>query len=341
MKLSLAVLLLFSSSAWAFDSGRASFAIRVNELSIPYQVFAVFALPGETLELAVAEPGPGRFLLETPTETRGGRSWTVKAPANPGVHRFVIRSSSDHIQLNVLVMHPSGSVESGKLDGYDIGEYPAIPLRGNPIYEAPRGFVELSAETAAIRLSPHFTLSQFPCKQSEGYPKYLVVRELLILKLEMLLERLNAEGIAADSFSIMSGYRTPYYNRAIGNVPYSRHVYGGAADIFVDVDPEDGRMDDLDGNGKVDYRDAQFLYRLADNLFGEEPHVWLAGGKGVYRRNEAHGPFLHIDARGERARWGLIPTSAPANAATNRVREAAPGDRRYRRRSKAPGATRR
>lgn len=314
MKPVLVLLLLFSSSAWAFDPGRASFAVRVNDLTVPYVVFSVFALPGETLELAVAEPGRERFLLETPTETMSGRAWTFVAPAGPGVQRLVVRSPTDHIQLNVLVMHPSASVEAGKLDGYDIGEYPAVPLRGNPIYEAPRGFVELSAETESIRLSPHFTLSQFPCKQIEGYPKYLVVREPLVLKLEMLLERLNEAGIAAETFFIMSGYRTPHYNKAIGNVPYSRHVYGGAADIYVDVDPRDGQMDDLDGNGAVDYRDAQFLYRLADGLFNEEPHAWLAGGKGVYRRNEAHGPFLHIDARGERARWGLIPSSAPAAA---------------------------
>ena len=47
----------------------------------------------------------------------------------------------------------------------------------------------------------------------------------------------------------MSGYRTPFYNRSIGNqTRFSRHVYGDAADIYAD-DDGDGKMDDLDGDG--------------------------------------------------------------------------------------------
>ena len=30
-----------------------------------------------------------------------------------------------------------------------------------------------------------------------------------------------------------------------GNVKYSRHVYGGAADIFIDENPKDEMMDDF------------------------------------------------------------------------------------------------
>lgn len=105
----------------------------------------------------------------------------------------------------------------------------------------------------------------------------------------------------------MSGFRTPFYNRAIGNGRHSRHVYGGAADFYVDVAPRDDRMDDLNGDGNHDYRDAQWLYRRAEALFANRPHRHLRGGLGVYRSTAAHGPFLHMDARGRRARWGLIP----------------------------------
>ena len=48
----------------------------------------------------------------------------------------------------------------------------------------------------------------------------------------MILQKVNERGYRCDTFHIMSGYRTPYYNGAIGNVRYSRHVWGGAADIF-------------------------------------------------------------------------------------------------------------
>jgi hypothetical protein len=156
-------------------------------------------------------------------------------------------------------------------------------------------------------VSPHFRLGQFPAKQAGGYPKYLVVREQLLLKLELLLERVNERGVTADSFTIMSGYRTPFYNATIGNGRYSRHIYGGAADIFIDVSPVDDDMDDVNGDGMRDFRDAQWLYRLANELFREPAHSPLRGGLGVYRRTSAHGPFLHVDARAQRARWGLLP----------------------------------
>lgn len=304
--------LLLCQVCWAFEPGRAAFALQVNDFVVPYREFAVYALPGETLELAVIDPGDGRYALETPSGTVGGTAWTLAAPESPGLQSIEVRSATDAIRLNLLVMHDARSASDGKLGDYQIGQYPSAPLHGNPAYNAPVGFVELNAETESVRLSPHFTLGQFPSKQSVDYPKYLVLRERLLLKLEMLLERVNAQGIAADSFVIMSGFRTPHYNKAIGNVPNSRHVYGGAADIFVDVEPRDGVMDDLNGDGAMDYRDAQYLYRLADDLFTEPDNRWLAGGQGVYRRNQAHGPFMHIDARGSPARWGLIPTGAPA-----------------------------
>jgi hypothetical protein len=28
-----------------------------------------------------------------------------------------------------------------------------------------------------------------------------------------------------------------------------------------------------------------------------------AGGMSIYRRNPVHGPFVHVDTRGYRARW--------------------------------------
>jgi len=36
----------------------------------------------------------------------------------------------------------------------------------------------------------------------------------------------------------------------------------------------------------------------------ESAHPSLVGGVGIYPANSAHGPFVHIDVRGTRARWG-------------------------------------
>ena len=296
---------LFPAAAPAFESGRAAFELEINDdLVVPYEVFAVYVLPGERLSLRAPVPtaaaDSGR-LVES-----GSGSWLWHAPAEAGLAVLRFSDGAAQIQLNALVLHPLGDVSQGYLSGYRIGDYPP-PLNGDPVYEAPDGFIELTAELLDTRVSPHFTLGQFPSKQSTALPKYLILRENLLLKLELLLERLNESGIEADSFTVMSGFRTPYYNRAIGNGDHSRHIYGGAADIYVDVAPRDDIMDDLNGDGRSDYRDAQWLYRLADELFGRPEYIEFRGGLGVYRSNAAHGPFLHVDARGRRARWGLLP----------------------------------
>lgn len=308
----LALTLLSQSTAClGFESGRAAFTVRVNDLEIPYSVFAVYVLPSERLEIAVVDAS-ARSTSELVADdgelvVSGTGLWTWRSPNSAGAAELRVRAGGDEIRLNVLVMHPASSVRNERINGFRIGRYEAEPLNGNPLYLPADGFVELTQANADLLLSPHFRLSQFPSKQAGRFPKYLVLREQLLLKLELLLEHVNASGVAADSFTIMSGYRTPFYNAAIGNVPYSRHVFGGAADIYIDVAPVDNYMDDLNQDGARDYRDAQWLYALANELFGRQQFAALRGGLGVYRRTSAHGPFLHIDARAQRARWGLLP----------------------------------
>jgi uncharacterized protein YcbK (DUF882 family) len=125
----------------------------------------------------------------------------------------------------------------------------------------------------------------------------------MLIKLETLLEASNERGWKADTFFVMSGFRTPYYNRSIGNTTStSRHLYGGAADIWIDHDG-DGQMDDLNRDGKINRQDARVLADLAESLSERGGRDWPAGGIGIYNATAAHGPFLHIDARGYKARW--------------------------------------
>jgi len=114
----------------------------------------------------------------------------------------------------------------------------------------------VTEENQDTMVSPHFTLKQFACNQDSGFPKYLVLRERLVLKLEDILEKVNKHAYRCDTFHIMSGYRTPYYNELNGNVKHSMHLWGGAADIFIDESPKDGMMDDLNKDGRIDWRDA-------------------------------------------------------------------------------------
>ena len=193
--------------------------------------------------------------------------------------------------------------KDGQLNGYRIGAYPQQPLRGLDIYLPPKGFVEVTEETAALRVSPNFTLGEFVSKQASGYPKYVVLRSSLLLKLENILAGLNNAGHPADRLVIMSGYRTPFYNRSIGNVQYSRHVWGGAADVYVDDDPRDGRIYERNGDGRVDRSDAKWFASFVDEMSRKGAFGPRVGGLGVYGITSAHGPVIHVDVRGTRARW--------------------------------------
>ncbi len=299
------------SSRPPFDPGLAPFAVEVRGDRVPYRVLAVAVLPGESLPVSVAKRGGGRFTLKAPAGeiTRRDKEhhwgWSWKAPATPGalVPVAVEREDGAEVRLNVFVMRPAAGIKNGTLNGYRIGRYPDKPLKGLLIYRPPQGFIEVTEENRDTLVSPHFTLGQFLCKQAGGYPKYLALRERLLLKLEYLLEVVNDQGVRADSFYVMSGFRTPAYNTAIGNVRYSRHQWGGAADVFIDEN-RDGVMDDLNGDGKVTGADADFLYDLFDSLQERDEYVGFIGGLGRYGSTPNHGPFVHVDARGFKARWG-------------------------------------
>lgn len=306
----LAALLVAGWPAQPRAEDRASFRLRVGGESCPYRVFSAFVLPSHELAIEIVDAPRGSsfdVLAERgAVRTHAPRRWAWMAPAEPGLYPLSVRerASEEQILLNVFVLVPASRVEEEWLNGYRIGAYPARALRGLEIYKVPRGFVEVTPENASTRLSPHFTLGQFVCKQVADYPKYVVLRPRLLLKLEHLLRLVNEQGHEYESLVIMSGYRTPFYNAALRDVAHSRHIYGGAADIYADEHPRDGVMDDLNRDGAVDRRDAEWLYDLIDAHAGREPHQPLLGGLGAYGATDAHGPFVHVDVRGFKARWG-------------------------------------
>lgn len=311
----------------ATAAGRASFSVAFRDLVVPYEVFLLRALPGESLTLRTDGGARGDRFRLVGTAGRvvpaAGSGWTWTAPATPGVYRLVIRrepaaagprsvagaapaaaptAASDSIVLNAVVLVPFRALRDGELDGYALGRYPEKPFRDLARYRRPMGFVRLRPENADVRVSPHFTLGQFPAKGPPGWPKYLVLNERLLLKLEMTLEEARRRGIRATTFRVLSGYRSPWYNGDLGRPAYSRHVYGDAADIYVDEDG-DGRMDDLTGDGRIDVRDARVLYDIVEEMDRDASRRFFLGGLGQYRTTRAHGPFIHLDTRGYRARW--------------------------------------
>jgi uncharacterized protein YcbK (DUF882 family) len=202
---------------------------------------------------------------------------------------------------------PFSTKVHGNIGSYHLGDWPSEKKAiSNPAYSNPKGFLEVTHENFSTRLSEHFTLGQFITKdQLSVWPKYVVLQPRLVDKLELTIEELAREGHPVKGLFVMSGFRTPEYNEqgvgAGGRSAISRHQFGDAADVYPD-DQGKGRMDDLNGDGRVDLKDARILALAADAV--EWQHPELAGGIGIYPATNAHGPFVHIDARGTRARWG-------------------------------------
>ncbi|MEZ5357251.1 MAG: hypothetical protein R3F48_00380 [Candidatus Zixiibacteriota bacterium] len=300
---------LIDSGSVRFQENKVGFSISARGHVTNLKLFSVFALPNESLFVSCASCDEGTGIRvaaddNVPALTAVGWRWI--APSQPGIHDLIVTAdySADTMCLRIFVLHPFSEVKNGTLNGYRIGQYPKKPYKGLPQYNPPRGFVEVTEENADILLTPHFRLRQFLCKQDGEYPKYVVLRSLLLLKLEYILEKVNQAGYRCDTFGILSGYRTPWYNKAIGNVKYSRHQWGGAVDFYIDENPVDSMMDDLNRDGKINWKDAALLYDIVDDMYGTEPYERFIGGLGRYRKTEKHGPFVHVDVRGFRARWG-------------------------------------
>ena len=120
--------------------------------------------------------------------------------------------------------------------------------------------------------------------------------------MEYLLEKVNSLGYTIDTFGFISGFRTPYYNKAIRNVSRSRHLYGGAADIYIDQN-QDGYMDDLNGDSITDEKDVRIFYNWVEEELGKSSYERFKGGLGFYKKNGIHQGFIHVDVRGWKARW--------------------------------------
>jgi len=268
---------------------------------------------GRPLGLPLATPLPlgARYRWEP---ALGGRTdlpgrqvylGTLWAPSRPGVWRLWVETDTAAAALDLLVLTrvPFATKQGSHLNGYRIGRYPTEGSDRTDRYAPPPGFLEITPEMAQLRVSAHLRFGQFLTKDQFGvWPKYLVLDLRLVDKLELVLQELNAMGVRAERLFIMSGYRTPAYNGpgGDGRARLSRHMWGDAADIWVDNDG-DGYIDDLNGDGRASLADAYVILQAIDRV--EARHPDLVGGAGVYEATAAHGPFVHVDARGYRARW--------------------------------------
>ena len=139
----------------------------------------------------------------------------------------------------------------------------------DPAYRTPYGnpapLFAITDESREYKLSDHFKLKEFCCKNTSY--KYVRVAPHLVETLEKI------RAVVKKPIIVASGHRPEAYNQRIGGATDSLHIPGLAADIKVD--------------GYTGYK----LATICDRVIG----AW--GGVGSYPT------WAHADVRGSYARW--------------------------------------
>lgn len=249
-------------------------------------------------------------VLGTPGDGAEGRldDGGAPAPRMAGVYELQLGAGGETRAfgeaLRIVVTVPFDRIRNGRIGPYHLGRWPTEGEGRTDAYAPPGGFIEVTEHNVHLPLSQHLTVGDFVTKDQQNvWPKYVALDPRLIDKLELVILELRVMGIQADRMVVMSGFRTPQYNRyRLNNPPssLSRHQFGDAADVWVDNEG-DWYMSDLNGDGRRDLNDARVILDAVERV--ERRHPDLVGGAGLYRANRARGPFIHIDVRGMRARW--------------------------------------
>lgn len=306
----LMLFLNFVVTAGAYSVEEASFSIVYNDLKIPLNTFSIFVLPREGIEIYIAEEDQNeQYIIELGgKEYQSNDSFKWQAHAKPGHYPVTIRKKnssgrSSKINLNVFVLHPFSEKKGVYINGFKIGHYPSIPPDKELHYSIPKGFLKIEESLLDLKVTPHFKMEQLLTKQRNQCPQYIVIKEKLLLKMEYLLKEVNNSGYEVDTFGIVSLYRSPYFNKKLGNqTDLSRHLFGDAVDIYIDND-NDNWMDDLNSDGKINKVDANVLFNIAQKFDQQKEYKFLQGGLSSYKGNGVRGPFIHIDTRGFHVNW--------------------------------------
>lgn len=262
--------------------------------------------PGQPVD--TSDHADDTVATELRVATQPADTGTSVAPTRAGIWGLAIKVGAalkPVTDFSVITVRPFSEKQRGRIGLYYIGSWPGEKGRARRGYAIPSGFIEVTRANQDVYVSDHFRLRDFLTHdQGNVWPKYIVLELKLVDKLELVLSDLEARGYNPAGVRVLSGFRTPQYNVSggdpSGRAALSRHMYGDAADIFLDNDGN-GVMDDLNHDRRVNIRDSQIILAAVDRV--EREHPELIGGAGVYVASSGHGPFIHIDTRGFRARW--------------------------------------
>ena len=122
------------------------------------------------------------------------------------------------------------------------------------------------------KITENFSLSEFRCKDGTDVP------EDLMENVTLLCENLQVfRDYIGKPVRVISGYRSPKYNRRIGGARRSQHMQAKAADIKV--------------KGMKPSEVKEIIVQLI------KEGKMMKGGIGLYTT------FTHYDVRGRNARW--------------------------------------
>ncbi|MEO8575882.1 MAG: D-Ala-D-Ala carboxypeptidase family metallohydrolase [Gemmatimonadales bacterium] len=271
-------------------------------------VLLKFAMPGQSVEYPLDVHGDPTALSYS--WVRVGDSTTVEpprpllgaqviTPAKAGFYRLaLVRGEKQRIVsgLTVAVLVPFKEKEGAMLKGYRIGTYLAERISGNQ--EPPEGFLEITESDVDLAISKHLKVGDFlNHDRQETWPRYAAVSPRLLDKLELVISELARwhGGTTEDvqlALDVHSGFRAPDHNRRIRRAARdSQHQYGDAADVAIDAN----------GDGKYTAMDSRMVGLAVEIV--ELKHPDLVGGLGIYTSGHSRTTYVHIDARGKRARW--------------------------------------
>ena len=267
-----------------------------------------FAMPGELIEYPLDVHGDPTALgyswirvgdtvnVTTPVALNGAN---VFVPPTAGFYRLaLVRDGKRRIVdgLTVAVLVPFGEKDGAMLNGYRIGTYLAERIAGKQ--QPPEGFLEITERDVDLAISKHLKVGDFLNHDGQDkWPRYAAVSPRLLDKIELVITELARwHGGTTDNvqlaLDVHSGFRAPDHNRRIRRAAKdSQHQYGDAADVAIDAN----------GDGKYTSIDTRMVGLAVEIV--ELKHPDLVGGLGIYTSGHSRTTYVHIDARGRRARW--------------------------------------
>ncbi|MBW8838631.1 MAG: hypothetical protein JF602_02065, partial [Gemmatimonadetes bacterium] len=117
----------------------------------------------------------------------------AKALAKPSV--LGMATVDDPQAFSFITLLPWREKRGAYVGPYHMGWWPAERSVVAANYENPTGFIEVTPANQLTRVSEHFRLRDFLTHDQEDvWPKYVVLREALLDKLELVLHTLEARG---------------------------------------------------------------------------------------------------------------------------------------------------